>query len=265
VAGTTRRAHPIDAQGDEFEALIAFDEVFVPNERILSLGLTSHHEINAYNDWARLEHWYTFVRMTVKAELYAGLAQLIVDTLDLGGVAVVRQRVTEVFEYAMVLRGLVIASEQRAKPSPYGILEPDMATVTAGRAFALAQLPAVHHILQDICGQGLMLRFSPTDLDSPAAFGQKLSWFLDTQTQSAEEKGLVMNLVWDATSTAGAARMKLFEHQNGLPVPFLRERLYGEYDREQAVRDCRHFIGLGDSERRPYVPVLRQALGAKEA
>jgi 4-hydroxyphenylacetate 3-monooxygenase len=263
LPGASRRDHPIDSQGDEFEALLAFDEVFVPKDRILSARMIEHHGVNSYNDWARLEHWYTFVRMTVKAELYAGLAQLVVDTLELGGVSVVRQRVTDIFEYAAILRGLVIASEERAKPSPYGLLEPDMATVTAGRAYALAHLPEIHHIMQDICGQGLMLRFSPADLDTPAAFGQKLSWFLDTQAASAEEKSLVMNLVWDATSTAGAARMKLFEEQNGLPVPFLRERLYAEYDRDQAVRDCRHFVGLAESERQPYVPVLRQALGAQ--
>jgi 4-hydroxyphenylacetate 3-monooxygenase len=263
VIDADKRDHPIDAQGDEFEALLAFNEVFVPNERIMSLRLTKHHGVNLYNDWARLEHWYTFVRMTVKAELYAGLAQLIVDTLELGGVSAVRQRVSDVFEYAAILRGLVIAAEQRAKPSPYGLLEPDMATVTVGRTYALSQLPAIHHILQDICGQGLMLRFSPADLDSEAAFGKKLSWFLDTHATSAEEKNLVMNLVWDATSTAGAARMKLFEQQNGLPVPFLRERLYSEYERDQAVRDCRNFIGLAEIERVPYAPILSQALGGK--
>jgi hypothetical protein len=108
-----------------------------------------------------------------------------------------------------------------------------------------------------------MLRFSPADLDSEAAFGKKLSWFLDTHATSAEEKNLVMNLVWDATSTAGAARMKLFEQQNGLPVPFLRERLYSEYERDQAVRDCRNFIGLAEIERVPYAPILSQALGGK--
>ncbi|MEA2408932.1 MAG: 4-hydroxyphenylacetate 3-monooxygenase [Thermoleophilaceae bacterium] len=263
LPNTNRRDHPIDAQGDEFEALLAFEEVFVPNERIMSLRLTKHHGVNIYNDWARLEHWYTFVRVTVKAELYAGLAQLIVDTLELGGVSAVRQRVSQVFEYAAILRSLVIAAEEQAKESPYGLLEPDMATVSVGRTYALSHLPEIHHILQDICGQGLMLRFSPADLETKAAFGQKLSWFLDTKATSAEDKNLVMNLVWDATCSAGASRMQLFEQQNGLPVPFLRERVYSEYDRDQAVSDCRNFIGLPDVERVPYAPILSQALGGR--
>jgi hypothetical protein len=57
----------------------------------------------------------------------------------------------------------------------------------------------------------------------------------------------------------------IFEEQNALPVPFLRERLYSEYDRDQALRDVRSAIGLGASERKPYVPTLKQALGTGSA
>ena len=53
--------------------------------------------------------------------------------------------------------------------------------VTAGRSYALHNLPRILHILQDICGQGLILRFNEADLETPAAFGKNLSWFLDTR------------------------------------------------------------------------------------
>jgi 4-hydroxyphenylacetate 3-monooxygenase len=265
IPGANTRDHPVDAKGDEFEAVLAFDEVFIPNERIFSKRLTAHHDINSYNEWARYEHWYTLVRIMVKAELYAGVAQLVVDTLELGGVSMVRQRATDIFEYATILRSLVMTAEAKAKPSPYGLLEPDEATVTAGRGYALQRLPWIYHTLQDLCGQGLMLRFSPRQLETPAAFGKNLSWFLDTKDVSAEEKNRVMNLVWDLTCTSGASRSMIFEEQNALPVPFLRERLYGEYPRDQALRDVRSAIGLGASERKPYAPTLKQALGSGDA
>ncbi len=265
LPGVNRRDHPLDALGDEFEAVLAFDEVFVPNERIFSKRFRAHHDINSYNEWARYEHWYTLVRVMTKAELYAGLAQLIVDTLELGGVSVVRQRVAEIFEYATILRSLVLSSELRAVPSPYGLLEPHEGTVTAARAYALHVLPWIYHTLQDLCGQGLMLRFTPKDLESPAAFGKNLSWFLDTKELGAEQKNRIMNLVWDATCTANAARGMIFEEQNSLPVPFLRERLYSEYDRQRALQDCRAFVGLGEAKREAYKPTLKQALGSSSA
>ena len=58
------------------------------------------HGVNFYNVWARCEHWYTFIRIVAKAELYAGLAQLIMDTLELDEHPGRASRVADIFEYA---------------------------------------------------------------------------------------------------------------------------------------------------------------------
>lgn len=258
VPTESRADHPIDAMGEEIESLVAFDEVFVPRERILAAHEPSLHGVNFYNEWAQHEHWYTFVRIMAKAEMFAGLAQLLVDTLGLDGVPVVRQRVADILEWAQICRALALAAEQKATPSQTGVLVPDRAMITAARSYALTHLPQVIHILQDISGQGLILRFSEKDLGQNAAFGKDLGWFLDTRDVSARDKNRVLNLVWDVTSSAAAQRSKLFEESNALNVPFLKERLYGEYERAQLVDDCRHFIGLGQAAPRVYKKEILQ-------
>jgi 4-hydroxyphenylacetate 3-monooxygenase len=244
--------HPLTSRGEEIESIVAFDNLFVPNERIIARNKRSLHGVNFYNVWARHEHWYTFVRMVAKAEMYAGLAQLIVDTLELGEVAVVRQRVADIIEYCQILQGLHYAAEDLAEPSEGDVMTPDVNVVTAGRSYALDNLPRILHILQDICGQGMILRWSEADLETPAAFGKNLGWFLDTRNMSARDKNLVMNLVWDVAASEHATRSKLFEESNALNVPFLKERLYGEYDRDRFLQDCRHFIGLADAPERHF-------------
>jgi 4-hydroxyphenylacetate 3-monooxygenase len=112
----------------------------------------------------------------------------------------------------------------------------------------------VLHLLQDICGQGLILRFDEADLETPAAFGKNLGWFLDTREMSARDKNLVMNLVWDVAASEHATRSKLFEVSNALNVPFLKERLYGEWDRTELLQEVRHFIGLGSAPERRFAP-----------
>jgi 4-hydroxyphenylacetate 3-monooxygenase len=126
--------------------------------------------------------------------------------------------------------------------------------VTAARSYAQENLPRVLHILQDICGQGLILRFDEKDLETPAAFGKNLSWFLDTRQVSAREKNLIMNLVWDVAASEHATRSKLFEESNALNVPFLKERMYGEWDRSQLLQEVRSFIGLEPSPERAFAP-----------
>lgn len=249
--------HPLTSRGEEIESIVAFDNLFVPNERIIAKGTRSLHGVNFYNVWARLEHWYTFVRIVAKSELYAGLAQLIVDTLELGEVAVVRQRVGDIIEFCQILQGMQYAAEELAELSEGGVMVPDVNVVTAGRSYALDNLPRILHLLQDICGQGMILRWSEKDLETPAAFGKNLSWFLDTRNMSARDKNLVMNLVWDVAASEHATRSKLFEESNALNVPFLKERLYGEYDRTKALEDCRHFIGLGPAPERRFEPHIQ--------
>jgi 4-hydroxyphenylacetate 3-monooxygenase len=253
--GASAYDHPLTSRGEEIEAIVTFDNLFVPRERIVALRERELHTVNFYNLWARHEHWYTFVRIVTKAQLYVGLAQLIVDTLELGEVPVVRQRVADIIEFARILEGMELAAEELAAPSEGEVMTPDATIVTAGRSYAQHNLPWVLHILQDICGQGLILRFSEKDLDEgPAAFGKNLGWFLDTRNVSAKEKNLIMNLVWDVTGTEHATRSKLFEESNALNVPFLKERLYGEYDRTQFLQDVRHFLGLAPAPERPFEP-----------
>ncbi|MQA15853.1 MAG: phenazine biosynthesis protein [Pseudonocardiaceae bacterium] len=252
--GSSWYEHPLTSRGEEAEALVCFDNVFVPRERIVALRKRELHGVNFYNLWARHEHWYTFVRMVAKAELYAGLAQLIVDTLELSSVAVVRHRVADIIEYCQILQGMQYAAEELAQPSEGGVMTPDVNTVTAGRSYALDNLPRILHLLQDLCGQGMILRWNEKDLEVPVAFGKDLSWFLDTRNVSAKDKNLIMNLVWDVTASEHATRSKIFEESNALNVPFLKERLYGEYDRGKFLEDCRHFLGFGPSPERDYTP-----------
>ncbi|UGS35909.1 4-hydroxyphenylacetate 3-hydroxylase N-terminal domain-containing protein [Capillimicrobium parvum] len=254
--GSTWYDHPLTSKGEEIESIVAFDNLFIPNERIIARKKRALHGVNFYNVWARHEHWYTFVRIVAKAELYAGLAQLIVDTLELSEVAVVRQRVAEIIEYCQILQGMQYAAEELADFSEGGVMTPDVNVVTAGRSYALENLPRILHILQDICGQGMILRWNEADLETPAAFGKNLAWFLDTRNMSARDKNLVMNLVWDVAASEHATRSKLFEESNALNVPFLKERLYGEYDRTSFLQDCRHFIGLADAPERTFTPKI---------
>lgn len=250
--GSNAYDHPLTSRGEELESIVAFENMFVPRERIIAMRRREVHGVNFYNVWGRYEHWYTFIRIVAKAELYAGLAQLIVDTLELGEVAVVRQRVADVIEYCQILQGMQYAAEELAVETEGGVMVPDVNVTTAARSYALDNLPRILHILQDICGQGMVLRWSEADLELPAAFGKKLSWFLDTRNMSARDKNLVMNLVWDVTGSEHATRSKLFEESNALNVPFLKERLYGEYDRSVFLQECRSFLGLGAAGERKY-------------
>jgi 4-hydroxyphenylacetate 3-monooxygenase len=235
--------HPLASLGEEMDALVLFEDVFVPNWRIMSYRWTDIGK--HYGQIGALEHWHTLTRLAVKAELFVGIIQLVCDGIGISHRPGVRQLIGEIIEYAQVLRGMVLASEDRAEVTASGILWPAWNLVTAGRSYALSHYPHIVHTVQELCGQGAILRWSEHDLTHPI-LGPRIEWLYEGAAISTRDKNLLMNLVWDLTASSHAGRVHLFENVNGFPVPYLRERMYLEYDRRSTMSFVRSFLGMTD-------------------
>jgi 4-hydroxyphenylacetate 3-monooxygenase len=233
--------HPIASRGEEMDSFLLFDDVFVPKDRIFNYGVP---ELNGlYGPVTVGAHWHILSRLCVKAELFSGLAQMIVDALGTGHIAGVRTLVAEVIQYAQVLRAFVLASEEKAQMTEGGVMWPDVNMLTAGRLYGIEHYPKVLHILRELCGQGLVMRLSESDFAHPV-IGPRLDWILEGHNISAKDKNLLMNVVWDLTTDSHSGRVGLFENVNALPAPLLKERLYREYDREPFMSFIRKNVGL---------------------
>lgn len=236
--------HPLTSKGEEAEAMVVFNNVFIPRWRIMTANVPELANAGFFNLWTSYSHWYTLVRLETKADLYAGLAKVVMEVLGLEAIPVVRQRVSEIVQFAEILRGMCIASIETATMSDGDILLPGSNVLAAGRVFAMEKLPRVLHLLRELCGQGLILRFDEKDFDTDAAFGQKFSWFLDTQNVGAKQKNLLMNLVWDVAASEHATRALVFEEQHALSEPLLRDRLVLDYDYCESKDLIRRMVGL---------------------
>ena len=137
---------------------------------------------------------------------------------------------------------MVIAAESNAYMTDSGVWWPDEKLITAGRTYALGLYPHMLHRLTELGGQGPILRWSEKDLDHPV-IGPRLNFLYEGAEISTWDKNLLMNLLWDLTSSSHAGRVSLFENVNGVPVPYLRERMVREYDRSAAVEHIRKFLG----------------------
>ncbi|MCL6445300.1 MAG: hypothetical protein K6T83_17890, partial [Alicyclobacillus sp.] len=233
--------HPVRARGEEMDSFLIFDNVFVEKWRIFNYGEPQLN--NLYGPVVLGVHWHILARLATKAKMYAGAAQLIVDVLGTGHIPGVRMLVSDVVEYAETLEAFVIAAEELARPTEDDVMWPDVNKITAGRLYGIDNYPRIIHRLQELCGQGLVMRFSEKDYDHPF-IGPKLEELLYGRGVSSKEKNLLMNFIWDITTDSTAGRIELFENVNALPAPLLRERLYHEYDRAEYMERIRKLIGL---------------------
>jgi 4-hydroxyphenylacetate 3-monooxygenase len=232
--------HPIAHRGEESDQLIIFDNVLIPNDRVFNVG--DPDLLDLYGPVTVWAHWQILTRMAVKAEIIVGAAQTAVNMIGTGGIAGVRTMVGDLMEYAQALKAFVVAAEHLAAPTEGGVLAPDSNMLTAGRLYSVAQYPRIIHTLQEICGQGLVMRFSRADFDHPE-IGAHLERLLPGHNVTARQKNHLMNFIWDLTTDSHAGRVELFENVNGSPAPALRERLYREYPREHVIGMVRELLG----------------------
>lgn len=233
--------HPVTSRGEEMDSFLIFDNVFVEKWRIFNYGVPELNEL--YGSVVLPVHWHILSRLATKAEMYAGAAQLVVDALGTGKIPGVRSIVSEVIQYAQTLRAYVLASEELAHLTEDEAMVPDVNMITAGRLYGINEYPSIIHHLQELCGQGLVMRFSEKDYAHPF-IGGKLEELLYGRDLTSKQKNLLMNFIWDITTDSHAGRVELFENVNALPAPLLRERLYHEYDRTSFMNQIRKSIGL---------------------
>jgi 4-hydroxyphenylacetate 3-monooxygenase len=246
----TAAEHPLASKGEEMDCLIIFDNVFVPIDRVFSIG---NPELSLeYGAIGAGEHWNTLIRMTVKAELLVALTQMIVDALGTVKIPKVRELVADLILYAQTQRALTLAAQDYSITTESGVVWPNVDFVTAGRVYGVENYSSSIDKVRELAGQGPLMLFSDADF-AHAELGPLLSQVIEGFDMVSEEKNRLMGLVWDITSDGYGLRMDYFERLNGYPLFFLKERLFGEYDRVDNVQFLARFLGL------PEGPVSEQA------
>jgi 4-hydroxyphenylacetate 3-monooxygenase len=232
--------HPIGVLGEESDQLLIFDRVFIPNERIFNIGDPGQENRFVKVIWA---HWQILTRLWIKSQIFAGTAQVVVEALGTGHILAVREMVAELIQYEHTLRAFLFAAEAEAKVMESGTIIPDVNITTSGRLHAIERYPAVIHTLQELCGQGLVMRFPKAAFDHPE-LGARLAELLPGHGISAVDKNRLMNFVWDLTCSSQAGRTALFENLNAAPAALLKQRLYDDYDGERSRSMARELAGV---------------------
>jgi 4-hydroxyphenylacetate 3-monooxygenase len=233
--------HPLASRGEESDQLLIFDDVFVPNERLFNVG--DPELLKLYGPVTVWAHWHVLTRLWYKAELFVGVGQIVVDMLGTGSFPQVRAYMADLIQYAQTLKSFVLAAENLASMSEGGVLAPDVNMLTAGRLHSIDEYPRIIHTLQELCGQGLVMRFGRADFEN-AEVGPLLDELLPGKGLSSRDKNRLMNFVWDLTTDSHAGRTELFENVNATPANFLRERLYREYPRDRVTAIARDAAGI---------------------
>ncbi|MDA4126982.1 MAG: 4-hydroxyphenylacetate 3-monooxygenase, oxygenase component, partial [Thaumarchaeota archaeon] len=161
--------HPLANRFDEQDAVVVFDDVLVPWERVFILE--DPEKANRVNEATEaivfMAHQAT-VREAAKAEFIAGLVTLVAETIGADQFPQVQERITEILLTAEMMKSFLVASEANAKVNRWGLMTPDYVPINSARNLWPRVAPNLGTILKQIGASGLMAIPPEGILDSPA-------------------------------------------------------------------------------------------------
>ena len=239
--GRSHFDHPAGSRFEEMDAIVFFDDVLVPWERVF-----------LYNDVARCNQWgertnrnahtghQVVTKNVVKCEFMLGLASLMVETLGSGDLPQTQHLVAELIENLEITKALLAASEAQASTDEWGIFCPDYRPLLVARKQMITMYPRMAEILHLLGSSSLMALPAEADLNGPLA--EDIHRYMDTDTATAEERIRLFRLAWDVSCSAFGGRQTLYERYFGGDAARNAALLYQIYDRSAARNMVEGFL-----------------------
>lgn len=212
--GRSHFDHPLGSRFEEMDALVFFDDVLVPWERVFLLG-----DVEMCNNMPfatnRILHsgQQVVTKQVVKTEFMLGLANMMVQTLGSSQLPQVQQMIAEIIENLEITKACLRAAEADATVDQWGVLAPARFPLMTARNLFIRSYPRMAEILHLLGSSSLMALPTEADMNGPLA--PEINKYLETDTASAEERVRLFRLAWDTCCSAFGSRQVLYERYFG--------------------------------------------------
>jgi 4-hydroxyphenylacetate 3-monooxygenase len=243
--------HPVSPAWDEMDAIVVFDDVFIPWERVFYLRPSPDADLVFEGQLVRgavgLGPWYVLVRMAVKAEVLLGICAAITTAVGTAVQPQTQVALADAMVYLEALRAFIQAAEAHPVRSPSGLALPNPMTALAGRIFSIERYPQILQIIRELCGSGLLMAPGQDDLNHPE-IGPHLHRYVVGQEATGSERVRLLKLAWEYACDAFGGRQLLFEMYNVGSLGTNKQRLAGTYDTSPFVALARELAGITQNE-----------------
>jgi len=233
--------HPLGSRFEEMDAVVVFDDVLVPWERVFIHGNMQlcngvFSETNAVVHMAQ----QVIVKNLAKAEFVFGVAATIGDRIGIDGFQHVQEKLSEIIIDIEAMRAFLRASEADANIDRWGLMTPAFGPLNTARNLFPKLYPRMIEILQLLGASGLMALPMEADFQSP--IGPMINKYLQGRNTDAYNRVKLFRLAWDIALSSFGSRQVLYERFFfGDPVR-MASVLYMSYDKEPYKRRVAEFL-----------------------
>ncbi len=205
------RNHPLGARFDEIDAVVIFDDVHVPWERVFLHGQPELCN-TFYTDTSAVVHMthQVIARTTAKAEAFLGLMSLMTEAIAIEQFTNVQEDLAEVIAVVSILRGLVRVAESDAEPNEFGVFTPAWEPLNTARNWFPKVSQRLPEIVRTFGASGLMA--TPTEADIVGSAKEDIERYLQSAALTGPERVRLFRLAWDLSVSSFAGRQTLYEY-----------------------------------------------------
>ncbi len=239
--GRSHYDHPLASRFEEMDAVVIFDDVFVPWERVFLYRdvprcNAAYHRTGAL---ANMAH-QVLVKNIAKTEYLLGLASLIIDSIAIESFQHVQEKLAEIWVNLETMRAFLVAAETGAALDEYGVMRPAWPPLDAARNLFPRLYPRMIEIIQQLGAAGLVAM--PTEADVAGPMAEEIKRYFQAARMEALERIPLFRLAWDTAMSGFATRQVLYERYFfGDPVR-MAGALVASHDRSEAMERVKAFL-----------------------
>ncbi|MFO7246572.1 MAG: 4-hydroxyphenylacetate 3-monooxygenase, oxygenase component [Thermaerobacter sp.] len=239
--GRSHQDHPLGSRFEEMDAIVVFDNVRVPWERVF---MYRQPELcnGLYAETGAVVHMthQVVTKNVAKSEFLLGLVSFMTEAIGIEGFQHVQEKVAEFIIALEFLKAALRASEADAQIDRWGLMRPEFSYLNAARNWYPRTYPRLVDLIHQLGASGLMAIPSMSDFEGPIR--PDLEKYLQGRGVDANTRVRLFRLAWDVAGSAFGQRQALYERFFfGDPVR-MAGALVRSYDRKHLVERVRQFL-----------------------
>lgn len=242
VGGESTFNYPLSSRFEEMDSIVVFDNVLVPWEKVFF-----YDNVEVATDFKVQSSFYPFayhqviIRQIVKIEFIFGLAELLVETININEYQHIQEKLSEIIIGIETMKALLEKSENDAELDEWGFMRPSLIPLQVASNLFPRIYPRFSEIIQLISASGIISLPSENDFDS---LKSDLDMYLQSENRNAFDRVKLFRLAWDLTMSSFGTRQTQYERYFfGDPIR-LSGQLYKSYPKEKSVKAVSTFLNL---------------------
>lgn len=234
--------HPAASRFEEGDAIVSFDNVLVPWDRVFiledsTLCNQAFQETNAVTHMAH----QVVAKDIAKTEFLLGVTLKLMDSIGIDGFQHVKDKGTEIMLTLENMKSHLYRAEHNAKLDEWGMMTPDFEALNAARNWFPRVYPRMAEILRVLGASGLM--GIPTYDDfADDEIGPILNRAMQSKNMEGFERVQLFRLAWDMTLSSFGSRQTHYEYYFfGDPVK-MGMAYFDQYDKEPLKNEVDDFL-----------------------